>query len=78
MHANRRTNYSPMANAALNVLFSQSAEKSPAQEAYSNLFNKLCEEKGITHPFELDTPEATKAFFAELSERWQEQKGAAL
>lgn len=70
MHVNRRTQHSPLTNAALSVLLSQSAEQSPAQKEYSEFFNRLCEEKGISHPFELE-PEQTKEFFAELSEKWK-------
>ena len=73
MHMNRKTNHSPMVNAALTVVLSQSAEQSEAQKEYSEFFNKLCKEKGIAHPFELD-PEETKAFFSELSTKWAEHK----
>ena len=73
MHINRRTNHTPMVNAALTIVLSQSAEPSQAQIEYSEFFNKLCAEKGISHPFELE-PDATKDFFTELSKKWNEYK----
>lgn len=51
---------------------SVSAAQSEKQKEYAALFRTMCEERNVQNPFELDDA-GMKAFFAEISSRWEAQ-----